>query len=99
MDIISSLMPRTIQLVFNKKVENVRYNTDEPGNGLMKALFTVGSQIEADTVLGCDGIRSTCRSLVVGENEQGARPKYTGRYAYRAGLYFPGTRQSMPLGP
>lgn len=85
MDTLASLMPPAIKLVFNKKVEDVSQDI-ESGGALMKVLFTDGTQIKVDAVLGCDGIRSTCRRLIIGENEKSAHPKYTGRYAYRAVL-------------
>lgn len=85
MDTLASLMPTTIKLVFNKKVEDVSRDTGS-GSGLLRVLFTDGTQTKVDAVLGCDGIRSTCRSLIVGENEKAAHPKYTGRYCYRAVL-------------
>ncbi|OAA73216.1 mannitol 1-phosphate dehydrogenase [Cordyceps fumosorosea ARSEF 2679] len=51
------------------------------GRTLMR--FADGVTYEADAVVGCDGIRSVCRELVLGTGHPLARPVFTGKYAYR----------------
>lgn len=52
---------------FNKRC----IGTQELPNGKMQLTFTDGSQVEADVVLGADGIRSAIRKSVVGANGSG----------------------------
>ncbi|OCL07500.1 mannitol 1-phosphate dehydrogenase [Glonium stellatum] len=43
--------------------------------------FSDGSTVTADAVIGCDGIKSKTREIILGNN---INPKFTGEYAYRA---------------
>ena len=45
--------------------------------------FADGSTDEADLVIGCDGIKSRVRGLLVGEGDPAAVPSFTHKYAYR----------------
>lgn len=45
--------------------------------------FADGSMDEADLVIGCDGIKSRVRGLLVGEGDPAAVPSFTHKYAYR----------------
>lgn len=45
--------------------------------------FSDGSVEEADVVIGCDGIKSKVRGLIVGESHPSAAPSFTHKYAYR----------------
>jgi salicylate hydroxylase len=45
--------------------------------------FEDGSEAWADAVVGCDGIRSRCRRLLLGDDDLGADAVYSGKYAYR----------------
>ncbi|KAM3535926.1 hypothetical protein MY4038_000702 [Beauveria bassiana] len=45
--------------------------------------FADGVSYEADAVIGCDGIRSVCRSFVLGKDNPLTQPVFTGKYAYR----------------
>ncbi|KAJ4387911.1 hypothetical protein N0V93_008514 [Gnomoniopsis smithogilvyi] len=81
-DTLASLMPESIEIVFNKEVKDVE-QAPEGGDGRVKVSFTDDTQIVADAVIGCDGIRSFCRRLIVGEDDPSASPRYTGRYCHR----------------
>lgn len=46
--------------------------------------FRDGSTATADAVIGCDGIKSRVRELILGEDNPQAKPTYTHVYAYRS---------------
>jgi salicylate hydroxylase len=46
-------------------------------------IFADGVEVRVVAVLGCDGVRSTCRRVLLGEDEKSARAVYSGKYAYR----------------
>jgi salicylate hydroxylase len=79
------LVPTAVKVKFGKRVIDVQ----EYGAGLNKGIgktrirFEDGTDAFADAVVGCDGIRSACRSILLGENEQSAFAVYSGKYAYR----------------
>ena len=65
---------------FNKRLVDV---TENPANGKWVCRFSDGSCDEADVVIGCDGIKSRVRALLVGEDRPAAAPSFTHKYAYR----------------
>ena len=46
--------------------------------------FADGGSVDADVVVGADGIKSKCRRLLLGEKSPDANPKYAEEFAYRA---------------
>lgn len=56
---------------------------DRIGSGKMLMKFDDGSVAEADGIIGCDGVKSRTRTIMVGENHPAAQPVYTHKYAYR----------------
>lgn len=46
--------------------------------------FADGTTVEASAVIGCDGIRSRSRQIVLGTEDSAAYPRHTSEYAYRA---------------
>lgn len=64
---------------FNKHLNAVT----ESDSGRMAMRFSDGSVEEADVVIGCDGIKSKVRGLIVGEEHPSAAPSFTHKYAYR----------------
>jgi len=68
------LMPSSVKVVFGKKVKDVQ----ETGEG-MKVVFEDGEEVKTDAVIGCDGIRSACRKIMLG----GYDAVFSGKYAYR----------------
>lgn len=64
---------------FGKRLESLK----EVG-GKVVLRFEDGTQAEADAVVGCDGVKSKVREVVVGgEEKEGAKCGYSGKYAYR----------------
>ncbi|KAK8081357.1 hypothetical protein PG996_000138 [Apiospora saccharicola] len=67
-------------------VNRAHFMEEENGgeNGRVKMFFHDGSTAEADAVVGCDGIKSRMRQLVLGGDDvPGAHPQYTHVYGYR----------------
>ena len=64
---------------FDKHLDNV----DQQPNGQYTLRFHDGSEATADAVIGCDGIKSRVRQLVLGEDNPQSHPHYSHKYAYR----------------
>lgn len=79
MDELVKLLPDGIAQ-FNKRLQDI---TEDPVSGKMTIKFCDGSVAEADAVLGCDGIKSRTRALMVGEDHPAAKCSYSHKYAYR----------------
>ncbi|EED22648.1 monoxygenase, putative [Talaromyces stipitatus ATCC 10500] len=56
---------------------------DQGENERILLKFHNGTIAEADLVIGCDGIRSRVRQLILGENNPASYPAYTHKKAYR----------------
>lgn len=78
------LVPKTVKVEFGKKVVDVQgYDGVGEEKGKTRIRFEDGTDAFADAVVGCDGIRSACRRILLDENEQSAHAVYSGKYAYR----------------
>lgn len=64
---------------FGKRLNHVT----ESSSGKMAMSFSDGTTAEADAVIGCDGIKSRVRQIIVGDDHPAAHPVYTHKYAYR----------------
>ena len=53
-------------------------------NGSYTLHFADGESVDADVVVGADGIKSKSRQLLLGEKSSEAHPKYAKEFAYRA---------------
>lgn len=87
MNVLYSMVPETVDFVFDKRVRDVqrdKYEEDE--RDAVTISFTDGTEEKVDAVIGCDGIRSRCRELIVGKGSKVARPVFSGRYCYRSVL-------------
>ncbi|KAG9233232.1 hypothetical protein BJ875DRAFT_51286 [Amylocarpus encephaloides] len=78
LDVLVGIVPEGVA-EFGKRVEDVT----ELENGKMQMKFADGTTAEADAVIGCDGIKSRTRQLLIGENHPAAHAVFTGKYAYR----------------
>ena len=63
---------------FGKRLEAI---TDENNKVVMK--FEDGTTAEADVVIGCDGIKSRTRKILLGESHEAANATFSSKYAYR----------------
>lgn len=57
---------------------------DEPEGEKIVLRFADGSVASADVLVGCDGIHSTTRKMLLGVDNPASRPSYTNTAAYRA---------------
>ncbi|GKT64957.1 salicylate hydroxylase [Colletotrichum tofieldiae] len=72
---------------FKKQLEQVEEPHDAAGKLLM--VFSDGTTAETDAVIGCDGIKSHTRGIVVGHDHPSAKCTYTHKYAYRGLIPMP----------
>lgn len=68
--------------IFGKELIGI----NESAEGKMVMAFADGSEASADAVIGCDGIKSRVRGIVVGSSHPSVHPTYTHKYAYRGML-------------
>ncbi|KAJ4296402.1 hypothetical protein N0V90_006447 [Kalmusia sp. IMI 367209] len=76
LDELIKLLPQHIAQ-FRKKLVDVTEAAD--GDAMLH--FADGTTAQHTAVIGCDGIKSRTRELVLGKEE--ARPRFSGKYAYR----------------
>lgn len=65
---------------FKKHLDQIE---EDKATGRLRLKFHDGTTAEADAVVGCDGIKSRTREIIVGENHPSAECVYTHKYAYR----------------
>ncbi|KAF7191498.1 6-methylsalicylic acid decarboxylase atA [Pseudocercospora fuligena] len=63
---------------FGKRLVNI---TESPSNVVLH--FADGTSARHSAVICCDGIKSTARPIVLGQDHPAAYPVFTGKYAYR----------------
>ena len=73
------LIPEDI-VHFGKRLEHAH----DMGVDGVEMHFQDGSIEKADAVIGCDGIKSQLRKLVLGKENPASWPSFTGKYAWRA---------------
>ncbi|KAM7201797.1 salicylate hydroxylase [Naviculisporaceae sp. PSN 640] len=66
---------------FSKTVDTV---SEETSDGKVTITFTDGSKVYADVVIGCDGIRSRIRQLIVPQHSESAVPHYSQKFCFRS---------------
>jgi salicylate hydroxylase len=78
LDALAGLLPDGI-VRFGKRLRSV----DEEQGGKMILRFEDGSTAGADAVIGCDGIKSRVRHLVLSPDSPARDPQFSGKYVYR----------------
>lgn len=73
---------------FGKRLERIEQDDGEKGGGGLRITFTDGSVALADAVVGCDGIKSRTREILLGD-EKRAKCSYSRKYAYRCLIPMP----------
>ncbi|MBE3044679.1 FAD-dependent oxidoreductase [Candidatus Bathyarchaeota archaeon] len=68
--------------VFGKELVDINEGPD----GKMVMAFEDGSSASADAIIGCDGIKSRVREIVLETSGASVQPSYTNKYAYRGML-------------
>lgn len=77
LDELVALVPYK-NVTFGKRVMEV----EELEDGV-RLHFADGGKAEASAVVGCDGVKSNLRHIVLGKEDETAHPTFTGKYAYR----------------
>lgn len=77
LDALVKLVPDGVAK-FGKRVDQVEKNGEK-----MQLSFHDGTTAEADAVIGCDGIKSRTRQILLGKDHAAANAVFTGKYAYR----------------
>ena len=65
---------------FNRNLASI---VDKGDDQKLQLIFSNGSFETADAVIGCDGIRSRVRQLILGEDNPASYPGYSHKYAFR----------------
>ncbi|KAK1997145.1 FAD/NAD(P)-binding domain-containing protein [Colletotrichum falcatum] len=80
------LVPESV-VRFGKQLDRV----EEPhgARGKLVMVFGDGTTAEADAVIGCDGVKSHTRGIVVGHDHPSVRCTYSHKYAYRGLIPMP----------
>ncbi|MCJ1281799.1 hypothetical protein MMC26_001122 [Xylographa opegraphella] len=78
LDELAKLVPEGVPH-FRKHLDLVT----EEESGKLRMKFHDGSEAVADAVIGCDGIKSRVRQLILGQSDLASQPQYTHKYAYR----------------
>ncbi|KAF4334018.1 salicylate hydroxylase [Fusarium beomiforme] len=76
-ELAKDLPPGTIE--FSKRMEALEQRED----GSVLLTFADGSKVEADAVIGCDGIKSNVRKSILGVDNKASYAQYTHKVAYR----------------
>lgn len=79
----------------SKKLAKFERNSD----GSLTLHFTDGTTHECDILIGADGIRSTVRKLILGENDPAASPRNTGTWAVMTLKPYAAAQASIGEGP
>ena len=77
LDEMVALVPKEFTS-FGKRLEEVEDLEDG-----VRIHFKDRTTAEASAVVGCDGIKSRTRQLILGEHHEAAHARFTGKYAYR----------------
>ncbi|KAF2084573.1 FAD/NAD(P)-binding domain-containing protein [Saccharata proteae CBS 121410] len=78
LDEMVKLVPDSIAK-FGKRLQDLEHLED----GSVKLRFKDGTEATHSCVIGCDGIKSRTRELVLGEDDPAAKAIFSGKYAYR----------------
>ncbi|KAK8162998.1 hypothetical protein BKA80DRAFT_274237 [Phyllosticta citrichinensis] len=78
LDELVKLVPDSIAK-FGKRLSDMENLSD----GNVKLKFHDGTEAVHSAAIGCDGIKSRTRQVVLGENDPAAKAVFSGKYAYR----------------
>lgn len=77
LDILVKLIPEGVAQ-FGKRVDQIEKKGEK-----MQLTFHDGTTANADAVIGCDGVKSRTRQILLGESHEAVTPTFSGKYAYR----------------
>ncbi|KAI1436451.1 hypothetical protein GGR50DRAFT_686473 [Xylaria sp. CBS 124048] len=86
----STLIPSR-KVKFGKEIQTIVQRED----GKVALTFRDGSLDEADIAIGCDGIHSRVRKLLLGEANPASHPRYTHKFCFRALLPIDAARKVL----
>lgn len=78
LDELVKLIPQSVTH-FGKRLQDIETLSDCN----VKLLFTDGTSAVHSAVIGCDGIKSRTRQVILGDNDPAAHAVFSGKYAYR----------------
>ncbi|EKG16053.1 Aromatic-ring hydroxylase-like protein [Macrophomina phaseolina MS6] len=78
LELLCSLVPDGMT-TFNKRLDDITPQAD----GRVLLAFRDGSAAVHDAVIGCDGVKSRARQVLLGEEHAAANACFSGKYAYR----------------
>ncbi|KAF5655272.1 salicylate hydroxylase [Fusarium circinatum] len=78
------LLPRDV-VHFNRQLQAI----EKDSSGGIRLIFRNGTVEETDAVVGCDGIKSKVREILVGADHTSSKCSYTHKYAYRGMIPMP----------
>ncbi|KAK0668365.1 putative salicylate hydroxylase [Cercophora samala] len=84
LDVLGGLVDTRERVRFGKRVVDVVLPAGSKGR--VKILLADGTEAEADGVVGCDGVKSKVRQVLMealGEGREKGKCGYSGKYAYR----------------
>ncbi|KAI0010254.1 FAD/NAD(P)-binding domain-containing protein [Xylariaceae sp. FL0662B] len=77
--LVKVIPPEVVEL--KKRLDSI----EETGNnGRVQLKFSDGTSAEADAVIGCDGIKSKVREIILGKDNPASYAHFTHKVAYRA---------------
>ncbi|KAH6672543.1 hypothetical protein B0J14DRAFT_483028 [Halenospora varia] len=76
------LIPKKVKVCFGKRIIDVAADEDDE-SAKLRVRFEDQTDAFVDGVIGCDGIRSACRRILLGDEEPASTAVYSGKYAYR----------------
>lgn len=92
LDILVKALPENVRVEFGKRL------VDVSGCGPAELGFADGSEVMADLVAGCDGIRSICRRLVFRNSERAIeKAEFAGVVAYRGLISMPAAEEVLGM--
>jgi salicylate hydroxylase len=74
------LVPESVSQ-FGKRLVDISSAEDSSGDIVLH--FADGTTAQHSAVIGCDGIKSRTREIVLGKKDPAAHAVFTGKYAYR----------------
>jgi salicylate hydroxylase len=88
LDVLAGALPAGM-VTLGKRCTQVRSDGD-----VAAACFADGSEVEADVIVGADGIHSAVRACLFGPDD----PRFTGKICYRSVVPVPAVRGARPPG-
>ena len=92
LDELAKMIPESC-IEFNKDLVNVIEARGDGGRVFLQ--FGDGTTAEADVLLGCDGLRSRVRQLVLGRKNPASHPSYSHKFAFRGLIPMQKAREAL----